>query len=185
MAVSFIRDYISLCSAFAASGALSPSTGASFSPTRVISWRSKIPTTKRSANDRGQKGGFVVFASFYWFLFMSIIDGIIRKEIPNNDAVTFTYCIRTSAAMLISSTPWMISLQKAASTFLRLWSSSSLSTSECSLTEGSRWSGSTQVMGEATISQKSEKSKEQSRAKCFSLIQDNGFNRWKSKITEG
>lgn len=30
--------------------------------------------------------------------------------------------------------------------------------------------------------------KEQSRdggGECFSLIQDNGFNRWKSKITEG
>lgn len=47
MVVSFIRDYFSLCSAFAASGALSPSTGASFSPTRVISSRSRTPTTKR------------------------------------------------------------------------------------------------------------------------------------------
>ena len=43
--------------------------------------------------------------------------------------------MKTSAAMLISSTPCTISLQKAASRLLRLCRSSSRSTSELSLTE--------------------------------------------------
>ena len=49
--------------------------------------------------------------------------------------------MKTSAAVLISSTPCTISLQKAASRFLRLWRSSSRSTSEPSLTDGARRGG--------------------------------------------
>lgn len=168
MAVSFLREHLSLCSAFAAPGALSPSTGASFSPTRVISWRSKIPTTKRGANDRGRCVGKVGFSCFHWFLPLpSHTAWGPRLPCSSPAPRGWSACNRPPARFCACEGPPASPPQSVH--WLRDPDGDEAH---------SRW-------GKATIHQKSEKSQEQSRDKCFSLIQDNGFNRWKSKIAEG
>lgn len=95
---AWLCHLLGITSASAASGALCPSTGASFSPTRVISWRSKIPTSKTWAHDRGR---CVAMVGFYWFLFRWVTDGIIRREMLNIDAFRWR-----QSELLPSHTAW-------------------------------------------------------------------------------